>query len=566
MTTSVHQNSLVSFAPSAQDAVEAVVVRGDQLSIEEVVRVARHRAPIRLTDDHPILARIEASRRYVCEAVENELPIYGVTTSFGGMSDKVISNGEAIELQNNAIWQHKTGAGKPLPAEDVRAAMVVRMNSHARGYSGLRLELIRRFETFLNAGVTPHVPLYGSIGASGDLVPLTYITGALIGADPAFIVDFDGEETDALTALEQLDLTRLTLEPKEGLAMINGSAVSTAIATNCVYDAQTAFAVAVGAHALALQALYGTDQSFHPFIHANKPHPGQVWLAAEMLRLLDGSRLVRHGLNGQHEHRENDLIQDRYSLRCLPQYLGPILDGLRTIAGQVETEINCVSDNPLIDPENWTSYHGGNFLSQYIGMGMDQLRYNLGLLAKHLDVQIALLMEPAFNNGLPPSLVGNPNRKVNLGLKGVQLAGNSMMPLLTYLGNPLVTHFPSHAEQFNQNVNSQSFGSANFARQAVDLLQQYLAIALIAVVQGVDLRTYKLTGQYDARECLSPESARLYEAVRAVVGVPPSAKRPYVWNDNEQFLDAHIAAIAEDIDGEGRIVSAVKDSLQAIRE
>jgi phenylalanine ammonia-lyase len=534
-----------------------VVVCGYGLTIADVARVAHHGARVRLTDSAEVHARVGASSDYIADAVDVGELIYGVTSGFGGMANVLITREEATELQNNLIWFLRAGAGRRLPKADVRAAMLIRANSHLHGASGVRLELIRRIETFLNAGVTPHVQEFGSIGASGDLVPLASITGALIGLDRCFTVDFDGEEVDALTALKRLGLPRLRLRPKEGLAMVNGTAMMTGIAANCVHDAQALLALAMGAHALAIQALGGTNQSFHPFIHAHKPHPGQVRAAAAMADLLAGSHLIRSEWDGRHGYQGHGLVQDRYSLRCLPQYMGPIVDGLGQIAQQIEVEMNSATDNPLIDGENRVSYHCGNFLGQYVGVAMDQLRYYIGLLAKHLDVQIALLVAPEFSGGLPPSLVGNPARKVNMGLKGLQLAGNSIMPLLTFLGNSLVDRFPTHAEQFNQNINSQGFGSANLARQALETFQQYMAIALIFGVQAVDLRTYAAAGQYDARTHLSPATARLYEAVRGVVGRPPAANRPYIWNDDEQPLDVYIARIAADIAAGGRIPQAL---------
>ncbi len=549
----------VAASSQDQEPDEAVLVCGENLSIHDVVRVARHGAPVQLTNEDEVLRHIHASYEYIINAVAAGVAIYGVTTGFGGMANQVVSHEDAAALQNNLIWYHKAGAGKRLPSADVRAAMLIRMNSLARGVSGIRLEIIQRLETFLNAGVTPHVREFGSIGASGDLVPLTSITGALIGLDRCFTVDFNGEEVDALTALERLELPPLRLRPKEGLAMINGTSVMTGIAAHCVYDAQTLFALAMGAHALAIQGLGGTNQSFHPFIHAHKPHPGQVWAAAHMLDLLAGSRLSRDELDGQHAHRAHDLIQDRYSLRCLPQYMGPLVESLTQIAQQIEVEINAATDNPLIDIETQVSYHGGNFLGQYIGVAMDHLRYTMGLVAKHLDVQIALLVTPEFNNGLAPSLVGNTARQVNMGLKGLQLVGNSIMPLLTFFGNSLVDRFPTHAEQFNQNINSQGFGSANLARQSLDTLQQYIAIALMFGVQAVDLRTYTEVGHYDARACLSPATSRLYEALRQVVGRPPGADRPYIWNDDEQPLEAHIACIAADIAADGCMPQTLSD-------
>ncbi|KYC37949.1 histidine ammonia-lyase [Scytonema hofmannii PCC 7110] len=556
---SLAKNTTSHFSsPWVEKKDKTVVVGNHNLTIEEVVSVARHGVQVRLTDNHEVMRGVLASCDYIQNAVESGQPIYGVTSGFGGMANVVISRECTALLQNNLIWYHKTGAGKRLPIADVRAAMLLRANSHLYGASGIRLELIRRMETFLNAGVTPHVYEFGSIGASGDLVPLSYITGALIGLDSSYTVDFNGEEMDAPTVLSKLSLKPLQLLPKEGLAMMNGTSVMTGIATNCLYDTQVLLALTMGVHALAIQGLNGSNQSFHPFIHTLKPHPGQKWAATQMLNLLAGSRLIREELDGSHDYRGEHPIQDRYSLRCLPQYIGPIADGIEQIKRQIEVEINSVTDNPLIDVENQASYHGGNFLGQYVGVGMDQLRYYIGLLAKHLDVQIAYLVAPEFNNGLPPSLVGNRERIVNMGLKGLQIAGNSIMPLLTFYGNSIADRFPTHAEQYNQNINSQGFASANLARRSVEIFQEYIAIALIFGVQAVDLRTYIVADHYDARATLSPATRDLYIAVRNVVGVPPFSDRPYIWNDHEQPLDEHIAQIAADIASGGEIVNALK--------
>jgi phenylalanine ammonia-lyase len=229
---------------------------------------------------------------------------------------------------------------------------------------------------------------------------------------------------------------------------------------------------------------------------------------------------------------------------------------LDIIGRQVTIEMNSASDNPLIDPDRGMDYHGGNFLGQYIGVAMDQLRYYLGLMAKHLDVQIALLNTPEFSNGLPPCLIGNIDRKVNMGFKALQICGNSIMPLLTFYGQSLVDRFPTHAEQFNQNINSLGLGSANLARQSIETFHHYMAVALMFAVQAVDLRTYLVAGHYDARTVLSRATSALYEAVREVVGRPPSPDRPYVRNDYEQPLDEHIERISADIGTGGRIPQA----------
>ena len=326
-----------------------------------------------------------------------------------------------------------------------------------------------------------------------------------------------------------------------------------------VRDTRVLLKLIMGTHALIIQALNASNQSFHPFIHASKPHPGQVWTAAYMLQLLEGSTLIRNELQSRLEYRIGELIQDRYSIRCLPQFLGPLVDGLDLVARQITTEMNSACDNPLIDPEKGMDYHGGNFLGQYIAVAMDQLRHYLGLMAKHIDVQIALLVTPEFSNGLAPCLIGNTRRKVNMGLKGLQICGNSIAPLLAYYGQSLTDRFPTHAEQYNQNINSLGFGSANLARQSIEAFQQYIAVALMFGVQAVDLRTHLLFGHYDARTSLSPSSSALYEAVREVVGRPPSRAAPYISNDNEQPFDVHIQQIAADIAANGRIPRAAAE-------
>jgi phenylalanine ammonia-lyase len=548
-----------SQSPLSLNFNSSIIVGEKPLTINDVANVARNNASICITDNAEVVQGVEASCDYINDAVESGKPIYGVTSGFGGMAHIAISREEASELQTNLVWFLKSGAGQRLPLADVRAAMLLRANSHLYGASGIRLELIRRIEIFLNAGVTPHVYEFGSIGASGDLVPLSYITGALIGLDTSFTVDFNGQEMDAPAALARLGLPSLQLQPKEGLAMMNGTSVMTGIAANCIHDVRTLLALTMSVHALIIQGLNGSNQSFHPFIHQRKPHPGQLWAAEEMISLLAGSHLIRDELDGSHDYRGQELIQDRYSLRCLPQYLGPIIDGIAQIGKQIEIEINSVTDNPLIDVDNQASYHGGNFLGQYVGVSMDQLRYYIGLLAKHIDVQIALVVAPEFNNGLAPSLVGNQERKVNMGLKGLQISGNSIMPLLTFYGNSIADRFPTHAEQFNQNINSQGFNSATLARRSVEIFQQYMAIALIFGVQAVDLRTYKVAGHYDTRTSLSRAMTMLYSAVYQVVGRVPSSERPFIRNDNEQSLDEYIARISADIASGGIIVKAVND-------
>jgi phenylalanine ammonia-lyase len=550
-------------APSVESGKETLTIRGERLTISGIASVGAG-APVRLADDSETYRRMQASCDFITKALENNRPIYGVTTNFGGMADRVIPTDAAAALQNNLLWSHKAATGARLPAVDVRAGMLLRANSLAVGISGIRREIVQRFETFLNAGAVPHVYEFGSIGASGDQVPLSYISGSLIGLHPHFKVDLNGQELDCLSVLNRLGLSPIRLTAKEGLALINGTSVTTGIAVNCVDRARKMLALTMATHALFIQGLLGSNQAFHPFIHDHKAHPGQRWSAQQMLNLLDGSRLVQDHLNGKREHRSGHLIQDRYSVRCLPQFMGPIVDGIAQIARQVETEASSVTDNPLIDAASDAVYHCGNFLAQYIGTGMDQLRYHLGMMAKHVDVQIALLVAPEFNNGLPPSLVGNPQRPINTGLKALQLTANSIMPMISFYGNSIADRFPTHAEQFNQNINSQGFGSASLARRSVELFEQYAAVALMFAVQAVDLRAREHEGHYDARRCLSPATSKLYEAVRHATGRPVSADRPFLLDDSDYFIDEQVASILADITSGGRIHEAVRETLSSL--
>lgn len=543
-----------------------VTISGAGLTIAQINAVA-HGEKVRLTTDPAVLVRVTASREAVQRKIAKGEQIYGVTTLFGGMADQYVGPELLVEVQRLALWQHKSTSGPRLPAADVRAAMLLRANSLIKGASGIRLEIIERYATFLNANAIPHVFQRGSIGASGDLVPFSYIAGAILGLDPAFQVDLEGEVLDAHTALRRLGLPPLPLQPKEGLALNNGTGVSTGVAANAIARAQQLTALTLGIHALYAQAMLSTSQTFAPFIHAVKPHAGQVWTAAEMGKLVAGSRLMREEAAGERGHRSGKLIQDRYSLRCLPQFLGPIVDGLGVAAQQIEVEANCANDNPLIDPETAEIYHTGNFLAQYTAVAMDSVRYLMGLLAKHVDAQIALLMTPEFSYGLSASLAGNTAGAANVGLKSLQLGGNQMMPLISWYGQPVADRFPTHAEQFNQNINSQAMNSANLAREQIDVLEHFLALALLCAIQAVELRAKLTADTYDARAVLSPATGVLYEAARAAAAGPPNAARPLHWNDLDEFIQPKIEGLLADIGsaagGVPRAVSGITESLRA---
>jgi phenylalanine ammonia-lyase len=541
----------------------SVVISGEGLTIGQIGAVARG-AKVALSDDPAVIGRVERSRQQIEDAVARGQSIYGVSTLFGGMADQQVGPDMMVELQRLALWQHKSTTGPRLPNEDVRAAMLLRANSLIKGCSGIRLEIIERFATFLNAGVTPWVYQRGSIGASGDLVPLTYIGASIVGLDPAFLVDFGGETLDCHSALRKLGLEPLQLAPKEGLALNNGTGASTGVAANALDRAADLVAVSLGNNALISQALLATDQSFAPFIHAVKPHPGQVWVAGQMRNLVEGSKVIRNEAAGERGHRAGKLIQDRYSLRCMPQYLGPAIDGIWTAMRQVEVEANCANDNPLIDPDTGEIYHTGNFLAQYTAIAMDQLRYHVGMIAKHVDVQVALLMTPEFSYGLSPSLVGREGG-INIGLKSVQVSCNQMMPLLTFYGQSMADRFPTHAEQFNQNVNSQAMNAANLTREALDVFTHFMAVSLMCAVQAVELRSKLAEGTFDARAILSPATQDFYVAARTAAAGTPDPDRPLHWDDFDGFIQPRVEGLIAGLAPEGSIARTLAPIAAALR-
>jgi phenylalanine ammonia-lyase len=542
-----------------------ITLGNGKLTLDQIIQVSVRGTPVSLNSDPQINLKISDCHQFVGQVVADRKVAYGINTNFGGLANEVLPAAEVELLQENLIWGLKCSLGNKLPTEHIRSAMLIRAQMLTRGISGARIELIERLVKFINSGATPVVRDLGSIGASGDLVPLAQIAGCIIGLSPSFKVDYQGEELASTVVLSRLGLSPLKLKAKEGLALINGTSMMTGTAVHCVYQSQFLMNLSLHIHALFAQALQASHEPFEAFIHQNKPHPGQVFVASAMRELLKDSSFMKTVDHAGNDEKKSVLLQDRYSVRCLPQYLGPIFDGLRTIKGQVEIEANSVDDNPLIDVENERLIHSGNFLGQYIGIGMDQLRYYTGLVAKHIDTQIALVVTPEFSAGLPGSLAGDHDSKVKFGLKGLQICGNSILPKLLHLGNPIVPFFPTHAEQFNQNINSQGFNSANLAWESVNLFRTYLAISLVFAVQAIDLRAWAKSGKYDGRKYLSPALIPLYETIHKISGTEISADKPMIFKNSEHSFDEFVSRIVTDLSAiDGNIASVMSKSFSSL--
>ena len=539
------------------DSASKLSLSGNNESVQTIVSAAKKELSVSISDSESIRSRIAASSETVSQAVTSCKKIYGVTTGFGGMANEDVSADLAVASQNNLLSFLATGAGPAIDRRHGRAAMILRANVLLRGCSGVRMEIIDRLVRFVEADAIPVVRELGSIGASGDLVPLSAIARAITGTGQVK-VQIGERVVDGATALAEVGFQPLQLQPKEGLAIINGTSFSSAIAANSAYETQNLMALTIGTQSLMLRALLVNESPFDEFVHQQKPHPGQIWSAAITKRWLSEGRENTNGKSVQ--------VQDRYSLRCLPQYMGPIVEGIARVNQTVETEMNSVSDNPLIDPTSGRFHQSGNFLGQYIAIAMDDLRRYIGLMAKHLDVQIASLVTPEFSGGLTPSLRGNDELAYNMGLKGLQITGNSIMPMLTYNGNPLVEHFPTHAEQFNQNVNGLSWGAANLAWKSVEMFQQYSAVALIFAVQALDMRAKASYGHFDGRVLIGDLAQPLYTAVYNVLKSSPGQDKPFLFNDSDRWLEQDIEALHQDICDEGLVVDAVKPVLESFED
>ena len=550
----------MSLAESVKSTSQGIAIDGSPLSVAQLTAIAKGQSQIQLSDCGEVRDRITQSVSLVEKAVAEGWSIYGVTTGFGGMADVPVPQELASASQNNLLSFLATGAGNQIDVRHTRAAMALRANVLMQGCSGVRLELIQRLVDFLNNDATPVVCELGSIGASGDLVPLSAIARAITGHDPTAEVLQHGQTHHCSEVLDRLGLSAIELKPKEGLALVNGTSFSTAIAANCISESQPLIGLSLAVNALMMAALNAQTQPFEPFVHQHKPHPGQVWTAHQLSSLLGSDSTSATEAANSNNNGATNRVQDRYSIRCFPQYFGPIVEGMARITRTVETEMNSVSDNPLISNDEGCFYQSGNFLGQYVGIAMDDLRKLIGLTVKHLDVQIATLVAPEFNQGLPASLRGNEEVAYNMGLKGLQITGNSIQPLLAWYGNPIVDHFPTHAEQFNQNINGLSWSSATLAWKSVQLFQHYLCVSLIFAVQAIDLRCQQQHGHADGRRLLSGELLALYESIYHCLQ-KDLGDSPLVFDDSDQAIQDYLKILFTDVASEGLITRSIENLL-----
>jgi histidine ammonia-lyase len=412
--------------------MKKIIITGDTLTLEEVAAVCRNYEEVELSDY--AVQKIIESRKVVDEFVENEKVVYGITTGFGKFSDVTISKEESKTLQENLIISHAVGAGKPFETEVVRGIMLLRINNLAKGYSGARLVTVQTMIEMLNKRVHPIVPEKGSLGASGDLAPLSHMVLPMIGLGQA---EYMGQVMTGKEAMEKAGIPVIELTAKEGLALINGTQVMTAVGALTLYDALNIVKAADIAAALSFEAQNGVVDALDYRLHEIRPHKGQIETAKILSELLAGSKMTTR----QGEIR----VQDAYSLRCVPQVHGASKDAISYVKEKVETEMNSVTDNPIIFPETKEGISGGNFHGQPMALAFDFLGIALAELANISERRIERLVNPALS-GLPAFLVDHGG--LNSGYMIVQYSAAALVSENKILAHPAsVDSIPSSANQ-----------------------------------------------------------------------------------------------------------------------
>ncbi|MFQ5347659.1 MAG: histidine ammonia-lyase [Rhodothalassiaceae bacterium] len=459
-----------------------------------------------MADSAGAIARILGSGRTV----------YGVNTGFGLLAQRRISEERLAELQRNLVLSHCCGVGEPLPDPVVRLVLALKVIALGRGLSGVRPVIVRHLLRLLEAGILPLIPSQGSVGASGDLAPLAHLAAALIGEGEMAVA---GRRSDARDALAAAGLEPLALGPREGLALLNGTQVSTALALDALFRAEQVFAAALVAGALSLDALKGSDVPFDARIHAARGHAGQIAVAAILRQLIADSAI-------RASHAACDKVQDPYSLRCMPQVMGAALDVLRTAAATLRTEANAATDNPLIFADADDALSGGNFHAEPVAFAADMMANALSEVAALSERRVALLVDPKMS-GLPAFLVADNG--VNSGFMIAQVTAAALVAENRMLAHPAsVDSIPTSANH-EDHVSMATHAARRTGTIAANA-RQVIAIELLAAAQGIDFHTPLGTG---------PALQPVHDAIRALV--PPLHQ--------DRALAADIAAIAGLIDG-----------------
>jgi len=449
-----------------------IIIDGNSLNLEKFIKVVNYREEIQLSND--AIKKVNRSREFVEKIVREEKIVYGITTGFGKFSDVLISKEDTMELQRNLILSHACGIGNPLSEEIVRGIMLLRINALSKGFSGIRLETLQTLVDMLNRGVHPIIPEKGSLGASGDLAPLAHMVMVMIGEGEAI---YKGKKMSGREAMQKANLEVISLQAKEGLALINGTQVMTSVGSIALYEAINILKLADLSCALTTEALNGIKDAFDIKIQNLRGHSGQTKTANNLIRFLNNS----NNITKQGELR----VQDPYSIRCVPQVHGASKDAIGYVKNVLETEMNAVTDNPIIFEEEQEVLSGGNFHGQPVALALDFLCIALSELANISERRLERLVNPSLNNGLPAFLTENGG--VNSGFMIVQYAAAALVSENKILSHPAsVDSIPSSGNQ-EDHVSMGTIAS----RKALEItknVKKVLSMEILTACQAVDLR------------------------------------------------------------------------------
>lgn len=453
-----------------------VEFNGNRLRIEDIQALARRSCGAMLSSAPEFVARIKRGAAFVERLIAEDGVIYGVTTGYGDSCTVNIPATLVAQLPRHLYTYHGCGTGVVFDPEQTRAIIAARLNSLAMGMSGVSIELLTQLCALLEHDVLPLIPSEGSVGASGDLTPLSYVAAVLCGEREVWHA---GHIEPASTTLARLGLPALRLRPKEGLAMMNGTAVMTGLACLAYKRAEYLSALATRITALNVIASAGNAHHFDEILFAAKPHPGQQRVAQRL----------RADLNSERPPRNEQRLQDRYSLRCAPHVIGVLEDALPWLRDYIENELNSANDNPLIDPDHELVLHGGHFYGGHIAFAMDALKTAVANIADLMDRQLALLVDTRFNHGLPANLSASlPERAaINHGLKAVQISVSAWTAEALKQTMP-ASVFSRSTECHNQDKVSMGTIAARDCMRVIALTEQVMAAMLLAARQGIHLR------------------------------------------------------------------------------
>jgi histidine ammonia-lyase len=497
-----------------------VVIGSKDISIQTFKRILYKKE--KLTLEKGCIDQIKANNEFLKAFSEGKV-IYGLNTGFGPMAKTKIAPSDQIQLQYNLIRSHAAGAGKTISEEHVRSTMICRLVSLAKGKSGIPPDPLKLLSEFINRAVYPVIPEHGGVGASGDLVQLSHLALALIGEGQ---VQFDNKMQDTKTVLAKLNLHPVKIKSREGLAMINGTSCMTGIGLANVIKAKNIFQWALQSSTMLNEIMNAYDDYFSKELNQVKKHQGQQIVAQQIRANLKGSQLIRSRSESYHQtidQLETDHIQEVYSLRCLPQILGPIYDTIENTESILIRELNSVSDNPIIDEKNNNVFHGGNFHGDYVALEMDKLRMVMTKLSMLIERQINFLFNPKLNEKLPPFLnLGVPG--LNLGMQGMQFTATSTTAENQTLSAPIYTHsIPSNND--NQDIVSMGANAALLTGKVIDNTYEILSIKLIAILQAIDYlkiqdqlseKSKAVYGQLRAKVPVFVDDASRYEAIKII--------------------------------------------------